>query len=39
MVSVLLTYSAPAERATAAEVEADHQRLLQEPLVQQLLDS
>ncbi len=34
MVNVMLTYSAP-----AAEVAADHQNLLQEPLVQQLLDS
>ena len=39
MVNVLLTYSAPAERASDAEVAADHQKLLQEPLVQQLLDS
>jgi len=39
MVNVLLTYSAPAERASTAEVAADHQKLLQEPLVQQLLDS
>jgi len=38
-VNVLLTYSAPAERASTAEVAADHQKLLQEPLVQQLLDS
>ncbi|HXR40047.1 MAG TPA: PAS domain-containing protein [Terracidiphilus sp.] len=37
--NVLLTYSAPAERASAAEVAADHQKLLQEPLVHQLLDS
>jgi len=38
-VNVMLTYSAPAERASAAEVAADHQKLLQEPLVQQLLDN
>jgi len=38
-VNVLLTYSAPAERASAAEVAADHQKLLQEPLVQHLLDT
>jgi len=38
-VNVLLTYSAPAERASAAEVAADHQKLLQGPLVQHLLDT
>ena len=39
IVNVLLTYSAPAERASAAEVAADHQKLLQGPLVQHLLDT
>ena len=37
--NVLLTYSAPPERASAAEVAADHQKLLQEPALQRLLDS
>lgn len=37
--NVRLTYSAPPERASAADVAADYQKLLQEPLVQQLLDS
>jgi len=37
--NVLLTYSAPPERASAAEVAADHQTLLQEPTLQRLLES
>lgn len=34
-----LTFFAPPERATDAEVAADHQRLTETPLIQQLLDS
>lgn len=37
--NVLLTYSAPPGRASAAEVAADHQTLLQDPTLQQLLES
>lgn len=37
--NVLLTYSAPAERASGAEIAADHQKLLEQPVFQQLLDS
>jgi len=37
--NVLLTYSAPAERASAAEIAADHQKLLEQAQFQQLLDN
>ena len=37
--NILLTYSAPPERASDAEVAADHQTLLREPTLQRLLES
>jgi hypothetical protein len=37
--NVLLTYSASAERASAAEIAVDHQKLLELPQFQQLLDN